>query len=87
MFNELHCMVNVKQSKMDFVKQYKPEAYALFEFAVNSFRDYYSKEMPTHAEIKRLSVYNNGIFKMESPNFIAVEFTGDNFTNFFDKHI
>lgn len=88
MFNELYCLVEIKQSKMDFVKLFKPEAFELFEHAVTSFKDYYSKEMlPTHAQIKRLSIYNNGVFKLEQPNFIAVEFTGENFNKFFDKHI
>lgn len=87
MFNELYCMVEIKQSKMDFVKLFKPEAFELFEYAVTSFKEYYSKEMPTHAQINRLSIYNNGIFKLEKPNFIAVKFTGENFTKFFDKHI
>lgn len=87
MFNELYCIVEIKQSKMDFVKHFKPDAFELFEYAVTSFKEYYSKELPTHAQIKRLSIYNNGVFKLESPNFIAVEFTGENFTKFFDKHI
>ncbi len=87
MFNELYCMVEIKQSKMDFVKHFKPEEFELFEYAVTSFKEYYSKEMPTHAQINRLSIYNNGIFKLEKPNFIAVEFTGENFNKFFDKHI
>jgi hypothetical protein len=88
MFNELYCLVEIKQSKMEFVKLFKPESFELFEYAVTSFKDYYSKEiMPTHAQIKRLSIYNNGVFKLEKPNFIAVEFTGENFNKFFDKHI
>ncbi len=88
MFNELYCLVEIKQSKMNFVKLFNPEAFELFEFAVLSFKDYYSKEiMPTHAQIKRLSIYNNGVFKLEKPNFIAIDFTGENFTKFFNKHI
>jgi hypothetical protein len=87
MFNELYCMVEIKQSKMDFVKHFKPEAFELFEFTVTHFKNYYSKSLPTHAQIKRLSIYNNGVFKLESPNCIAIEFTGENFTKFFDKHI
>lgn len=87
MFNELYSVVEIKQSKMDFVKLFKPESFELFKYAVASFEEYYSKELPTHAQIKRLSIYNNGVFKLESPNFIAVEFTGENFTKFFDKHI
>jgi hypothetical protein len=87
MFNELHCIVEIKQSKMDFVKHFKPDAFDLFKHAVTSFKEYYSKEMPTHAQITRYSIYNNGVFKLEGLNFIAVEFTGDNFNNFFEKHI
>jgi len=87
MFNDLYCIVEIKQSKMDFVKHFKPEAFSLFEFAVTSFKEYYSKEMPTYSQINRLSIYNNGIFKLEKPNFIAVEFTEENFNKFFEKHI
>jgi len=53
MFNELYCMVEIKQSKMDFVKHFKPEAFELFKYSINSFKDYYSKEMPTHSQINR----------------------------------
>ncbi|MFV8268472.1 hypothetical protein ACNQGP_00870 [Flavobacterium sp. GT2N3] len=87
MFNELYCIVELKQSKMNFVKHFKPESFDLFEHAVTSFKDYFSKEMPTHAQIKRLSNYKNGVFKLETPNFIAIDFTGENFNKFFDKHI
>ena len=87
MFNDLYSLVEIKQYKMDFVKHFKPEAFELFEYAITSFKEYYSKEMPTHAQIKRLSIYNNGVFKLESPNFIAVEFNAENFNKFFDKHI
>jgi hypothetical protein len=88
MFNEFYCFVEIKQSKMEFVKFFKPEAFELFEYSVNAFKDYYTKDViPTHAQIKRLSIYNNGIFKLEHPNFIDVEFTRDNFIKFFDKHI
>ena len=88
MFNELYCMVQIKQSKMDFIKLFKPQSFEIFEYAVTSFKDYYSKELlPTHAEIKRLSIYNNGVFKLDAPSHIAIEFTGENFDKFFDKHI
>lgn len=87
MFNELNCIVDIKQSKLDFVKLYKPEAFQLFKHAVSSFKTYYSKELPTHEKIKRLSIYNNGVFKLESPNFIVIELNKDSFYKFFDKHI
>ena len=88
MFNEEHCIVDVKQSKMDFVKHFKPEAFYLFQFAVKSFEGYYSKELlPTYQDIKRLSIYNNGVFKLDAPQMIAIDFTGENFDKFFEKHI
>ena len=87
MFNKKHCIVEIKQSKMDFVKIFKPETFELFEHAINSFKEYYSKEMPTIEQIRRYSIYNNGVFKLDSPSIIAIEFTGDNFNKFFDKHI
>ena len=88
MFNELYCFVEIKQSKMEFVKLFKPKAFELFDYTVNAFKDYYSKEeMPTYEQIKKLSIYNNGIFKLEPPKFIDVELTRDNFIKFFDKHI
>jgi len=87
MFNKEHCIVEIKQSKMDFVKIFKPGVFELFKHAINSFKEYYSKEMPTIAQIRRYSIYNNGVFKLDSPSIIAIEFTGDNFNKFFDKHI
>jgi hypothetical protein len=87
MFNETHCIVKIKQSKMDFVKVFKPEAFGLFEYAVDCFKNFYANGLPTHTQIKRLSIYNNGVFKLESPNFIAIELNSENFNAFFDKHI
>jgi hypothetical protein len=87
MFNEKHCIIDIKQSKMDFVKYFKPEAFGLFEFAIASFKNYYSKKIPTHEQIKRLSIYNNGVFKLEPPSFISVELNSEKFNAFFDKHI
>lgn len=87
MFNEKHCIVEIKQYKMDFVKIFKPEAFELFKHAINSFKEYYSKEMPTLAQIRRYSIYNNNVFKLDSPSIIAIEFNGENFNKLFDKHI
>ena len=87
MFNEKHCIVKIKQSKMDFVKIFKPEAFELFKHAINSFKGYYSKEMPTLAQIRRHSIYNNNVFKLDSPSIIAIEFNRENFNKLFDKHI
>lgn len=87
MFDEKHCMVEIKQSKMEFVKHFKPYAFKLFEYAATSFKNHYSKEMPTHKQIKRQSICNNGVFKLDSPMFIAVDFTSKLFNSFFDKHI
>lgn len=87
MFDEKHCIVEIKQSKMDFVKSFKPKAFELFQHTVTSFKEYYSVELPTHAQIKRHSIYNNRIFKLDQPSLISIEFTGDNFNKLFDKHI
>lgn len=87
MFDEKHCIVEIKQSKMDFVKLFKPEAFELFEHTINSFKEYFSKELPNHAQIKRYSIYNNGVFKLDPPSIISIEFTGENFNKLFDKHI
>ena len=87
MFNERYCIVKIKECKMDFVKNFKPEAFELFQYAVNSFKEYFSSEMPSYVQINKLAKYNNGVFKLEKPNFIAIEFTGENFDKFFEKFI
>ena len=87
MSNGIHCIVEIKQSKMDFVKHFKPEAFELFEHSVNLFKEHYSKLPPAIKQIKKHSNYDNGVFKVEEPNFIAFEFTQENFNKFFEKHI
>ena len=89
MFDDKQCIVDIKQSKMDFVKIYKPESYELFEYTINKFKEYYlsSSVDDNYSSLKRSSVYNNGIFKVEEPNIINIELNEENFRKFFDRHI
>lgn len=87
MFNDNKCLVNVSQNKLKFVKKFKPEAFPILKSSACSFKKHYDKNIPTHKEITRYSIYHNGVFKLDAPSFIAVELNEENFNNFFDKHI
>ena len=87
MFNDTHCIVKIKQSKMNFVKLFKPEAYDLFKLTVSSFKNYYTYTLPTLQELTKTANYNNGIFKLDIPTTIDLELTTENFNKLFNKVI
>jgi len=82
-FDDENCIVKINNDRLKFIKTIKPESYELFEMAVTGFESYYNKNIPTQKEIKRMSAYQNGVFKIDEPKKIELELTTYNFMRYF----
>jgi hypothetical protein len=88
MFNDEKCIVEVNKNKMDFVKTFKPPSFHLFKYSIDAFRLFYNDKKPiTYFEINKLCRENNGLFMLDSPSFIDVKLTQDNFDKLYNKII
>ena len=77
----------IKDDKMKFVKKLNLKAFDLFEFSALSFVNNILDNGATYDIIERTSRYQNGIFQVTKPSFIAVDCNYDNFNSYFERYV
>lgn len=88
MFNKSGCICQTSEDRVKLVKPYLKTGYTLFKYAVKSYEETFNKLMiPTLLQVRRLSIYSNGMLGIEKPRLIDIEFTQENFDKLFEKLI
>ncbi len=86
-FDGKSTFIEIKKEKLKIVKKLNPIGYELLKHTAYSFRTSYLEQGATYELIERVSRYNNNMFQITFPSFIALECTEENFNKYFDKYV
>lgn len=84
MFNEERCLIDIKDSRLSFVKLFKPSAFNLFKDTLLAYRNHYRRHKATFDEIEKLFKSQNGILQFDAPKKIQIELNKENFYKYFE---
>lgn len=86
-FNSERTFIEIKEEKLKIIRKINGIGYELLKHTAYSFKTSYLEQGATYELIERASRYNNNMFQVTSPSFIALECTEENFYKYFDKYI
>ncbi|QNS40200.1 hypothetical protein H0S70_07240 [Chryseobacterium manosquense] len=86
MFSSKGVICSVNNWRMKKVKQFQPTAFKLLNFGMKQLTYHWNNiSIPTVKQISDLHRNSNNIFGIDKPRFIDIEFTQENFDQFYNK--
>lgn len=86
MFSPKGCIAKINDERMKLVKKLSPTGAKLFAYGLKHLLYHYNNvSIPTVKQITDLHFKSNNMFGIEKPKRIMIDFTQENFDQFFER--